>query len=192
MKQLKTVFILCALFCFCNLTSAQTEPTSADMQAMMKNSTPGDVHAKLAKSVGNWRGDMTMWMDPSSQPVKQEATVKNEMTMGGRYLTSKWTGTMMGMPFEGVSILAYDNGTKKFYNTWMDNMSTGMTMMTGDWKEANKSVEFRGTSSDPMTGKEMKMREVWTIIDDTHQKMEMYMEHDGREMKGMEIMLTKM
>ncbi len=63
--------------------------------------------------------------------------------------------------------------------------------MQGPWDEATKSITFTGKEVDPMTGKEMDVRNVFKIIDDKNQMMEMYMTKDGKEIKTMEITLTK-
>ena len=45
--------------------------------------------------------------------------------MGGRYLHGMFKGTAMGQPFEGASVSGYDNTKKKYFNVWVDSMSTG-------------------------------------------------------------------
>lgn len=158
---------------------------------MMQNMMPGPVQKQMAAQAGNWSAEMTMYMDPSQPPQKQYAKVQNEMVMD-RYLTSTYRGTMMGMPFEGVATMAYDNGTKKYYMTWMDNMSTGMTQMSGTYDETTKTTTLTGMSSDPMTGKESKMRQTIYYPDASTVKMVMYGAGPGGvEMKMMEITLMR-
>ncbi len=168
--------------------SAQTE---AEMKAWMTYMTPGSHHSMLAKSAGEWKADMKMWMAPGTEPITSVATMKNEMILGGRYLQSVHKGEFMGMPFEGISTTAYDNATKKFVSTWVDNMGTGIMTMEGVWDEKTRSIEFKGSCTDPMTGKPMAMREIWKIIDDKTQYMEMYMTHEGKETKSMEVRLSR-
>jgi hypothetical protein len=146
----------------------------------------------MAKSDGTWTGEVSMWMAPGQEPSKSTSTCVNRMILGGRYQESKHSGNMMGMPFEGVSTTGYDNAKKVFVNTWIDNMGTGIMTMEGPWDEASKSVILKGKSIDPMTGKEMDLREVFTMIDDNTQLMEMYaVGPDGKEFKTMEIKFTR-
>jgi hypothetical protein len=70
-------------------------------------------------------------------------------------------------------------------------MGTGIMTMTGKWDESSKTINFTGTCVDPTTGKEMKVREVFKLVDDNHQTMEMYMTTDGKEHKSMEIKFTR-
>ena len=88
--------------------------------------------------------------------------------------------------------MGYDNAAKKYVSTWVDNMGTGIMYMEGKWNDNIKGIEFKGVTVDPMTGKDMKTRQVFLIKDDNSQVMEMYMEDKGKEMKTMEIMLTRM
>ena len=70
-------------------------------------------------------------------------------------------------------------------------MGTGIMYMEGTWDDATKSANFKGKSTDPATGKEMDIREVFTIVNDNTQKMEMYCTQNGQEMKSMEIVFTR-
>ena len=153
--------------------------------------TPGDVHKMIAASNGTWNEDVTIWMAPDAPPSKSTATAENKMIMGGRYQESTTTGSLNGMPFEGQNLLAYDNAKKVFYSNWIDNMGTGMMQMQGTWDAATKTINFTGTTVDAMTGKDMNIRETFTIIDNNTQMMTMYATHDGKEFKSMEIKFTR-
>jgi hypothetical protein len=113
------------------------------------------------------------------------------MLLGGRFQQSKHTGNMMGMPFEGISTTGYDNAKKTIVSTWIDNMGTGIMYMQGTYDQASKTINLSGTAVDPMTGNDMKVREVFKWIDDNTQQMEMFMTQNGQEFKTMEIKLTR-
>lgn len=162
------------------------------MKAWADYMTPGDVHKMIAKWDGTWKEDVTFWMQPGAPPTKSSATCVNKMVMGGRYQQSQHTGTMMGQPFEGQGTLAYDNARKMLISTWIDNMGTGIMYMEGTWDDGSKSATLKGKTPDPMTGKEMDVKQVFTLVDDNTQKMEMFMNQNGQEIKTMEIMLTRM
>lgn len=189
MKKLNVLLVMISLGLGINAFGQQ--PTEAEMAAMMGNMMPGEVHKFMAESVGEWTATMKMYMDPSQPPMETTTKIKEEMILGGRYLVGKYSGNMMGMPFEGISTMGYDNGINKFYSSWIDNMGTGMTLMEGYWKVPNKVIELYGVSQDPMEGKEIIMRQTLEFVDaDTH-KMTMYMVHNGIEMKGIEIVATR-
>jgi hypothetical protein len=169
--------------------SAQTQDSM--MKAWADYMTPGEVHKMMAKWDGKWKEDVTFWMQPGAPPTKSSATVVNKMVLGGRYQQSIHTGTMMGQPFEGQGTLAWDNARKMFISTWIDNMGTGIMYMEGPWDNATKSATLKGKSTDPSTGKEMEIKQTFTVVNDNTQKMEMFMMQDGKEFKNMEIMLTR-
>lgn len=167
-----------------------------DSATMMKNwmdyMTPGDMHAMLAKSNGTWNTEITMWEVPGAPPTTSTGTSVNKMIMGGRYQEGTNSGDMMGMPFEGRSLTAYDNAKKVFINSWIDNMGTGIMNMEGTWDDASKSISFKGKGMNPMTLKECDYRETFKMIDDNTQWMEMYGPGpDGKEFKMMELKFTR-
>lgn len=167
-----------------------------DQAAMMKAwtdfKTPGEMHKMLASWNGVWNADVSSWMDPSAPPIKSTATVENKMVLDGLYQTSHYEGTMMGSPFEGYSTLAYDNAKKMFVNTWIDNVGSGVVIMTGKWDAAKKTLELKGTQTDPMSGKDTPIREVITVIDANTQRMAIYgIGMDGKEAKFMESTMKR-
>jgi len=161
------------------------------MKKWMDYMTPGAMHEMMAKTVGEWTFVSKYWMDPSAPPTVSNGKSVNEMILGGRYLKSMNYSDVMGMPMEGLNILAYDKATNEFFSFWIDNMGTGMTMARGKYDEKTKLCSMKGTMVDPMTGKEMEYRQTMKFIDDDNQQMEMYMISDGKEIKSMEIMATR-
>ncbi len=175
-------------------TDAPAQPldSAAMMKAWGEYMTPGEQHKMLAAQNGKWEGKITMWMSPGAPPSYSKGTAVNQMIMGGRYQEAKFTGTFDNMPFEGKSIVGYDNIKKVFISTWIDNMGTGVMVTEGPWDAASKSITFTGKMVDPTTGKECSIREIMTFIDDKHQKMEMFNTPAGsKEYKSMEIEYTK-
>ncbi len=167
--------------------------SAAQMKAWMDAGTPGEPHKMLARSNGTWNGEVTMWMSPDAPPATSTATMTNKMVMDGRYQLSEFKGSFMNQPFTGMSTTAYDNITKQFMSTWIDNMGTGIMKMEGPWDEASKTITLTGQMIEPTTGRECNMREVFKIIDDNTQLMEMYGPdpQTGKEFKSMAIKLTR-
>jgi hypothetical protein len=192
---MKRLILLMGLFIAVSAnTQAQTTPSKDDMmkKSMEAYKTPGEFQKMIAKSNGTWTEEITMWKSPSAAPTKSTAKVTNTMIMGGRYQESKHVGTFEGKPFEGTSILAYDNAKKVFQNTWIDNMGTGIMYMEGTWDDSTKTIHFNGKCVDPMSGQDMSVRQDFTIVDDNTQKMQMYMTSPGQpEMKSLEITLKR-
>lgn len=188
----RTILSFCAVLLSVTSSYVLAQGNQEAMQkAVMEYITPGNTHKMLSKADGQWTVETTLWMEPGAQPIKSTGTADVKMILGGRYQESKHSGNMMGMPFEGISITGYDNAKKVFVNSWVDNMGTGMMNMEGKWDENTKTINFSGKVFDPMTNKEMMVRETFKMIDDNTQSMEMYMTHDGKEFKSMELKLTR-
>jgi hypothetical protein len=188
MKHITKIIFAIFLITTQNLLFAQS---ADEEQAWMEYMTPGKMHEMLAKSDGVWNGTVTMWMAPGAPPQTMDGTMTNKMILGGRYQYSVYSGTMMGMPFEGISITGYDNAKKMYVSSWIDNMGTGIMNMAGTWDDATSSIVFTGQAIDPMTGKDCQVREVFKIIDDNNHLMEMYDNKTGKEEKSMEIKFTR-
>lgn len=216
MKRIFIAFCTVSLFA-CNSedkTATKTEETKPDstaagstaktddwvpvdsataMKTMMEAGTPGQQHAMLAKWDGKWTAETTMWMSPGAPPVTAKSTAVNKMILGGRYQETSFKGDFMGMPYEGTSTTGYDNIKKVFFTTWMDNMSTMVMNMEGNWDDASKSIDFKGKMICPANGKECEMREVYKVVDDNTHVMEMYGPdmQTGKPYKSMEIKFTR-
>ena len=185
----KVIFLLTTVVLVTTVSlPAQTEAETKAWQAYM---APGEPHHLMATYIGEWVDEMTFWMTPDSPPTKMTTNTTTEMIMGGRYQLSKSVGTMMGMPFEGMALVGYDNAKKMATTVWVDNFGTGTLAMEGPWDEATRSITFTGKMTDPMSGKENQVRQLIRFIDNDHQEMEMYDTKSGKESKTMHMLSTR-
>ena len=184
--------------------SAQDKPKKAaskaapmDEKAMMemwkKAGTPGDMHKKMNDMVGTFEADVRMWMDPSKPPEDSKGTSVNKWVLGDRFVETKYDGTMMGEPFNGIGYTGYDNVQKKYVGTWMDSGGTGIMFSTCTPAADGKSMTCKSSTVwDPMTNKPspMEFKTSWT--DKDHHQMEMWgMGPGGKKYKMMEITYTR-
>ncbi len=163
----------------------------AAQQAMMAAMMPGPNQELMKKLAGNFDYTMKMWTDPGSAPAETSGKRTAEMLMGGRFLQETYSGTFMGMPFQGRGLLAYDNMQKKWVSTWIDNMSTGIMTSEGTY-DGKGTWTMTGESLDPATGKMVTMRTTVTLKDDKSFVMEMFAPGpDGKDVKMMEMTCTR-
>lgn len=153
--------------------------------------TPGKMHELMASQVGEWNYDMTMWMEPGTEPQKVSGTARISMILGGRYQEMKTFGNMMGMDMEGRSITAFDNGKKVFISMWIDNFGTGMMFTTGKYDEATKTAEMKGTMYEPMSGMDVNVRTITKYVETDKTIFEMYMSMGDQEFKTMELVYVR-
>lgn len=168
---------------------------SMDPQAMMeiytKLATPGEQHKQLASLAGSWTTKTKEWMEPNKPPVESTGSAEMKMLLDGRYLQQELTGQMMGQPFSGIEITAYDNLLKRYVTTWMSNTGTGIFMMEGTASADGKTITLKGQHAEPGGGY-MKHRAIWKIVDSNTQTFDMYgAHHGGKEWKMMEIAYTR-
>jgi len=185
MKTLKLLVMLALLYPV--LSYAQND----DMQKWTAYMTPGKEHEQLAKMNGEWKFTNKMWMDPKSEPTVSEGTAVCKMILDGRYSQMDVKGMVMGMPFNGISLIAYDNGKKIYISTWIDNMGTGIMYGEGKYDDASKSTIIKGKMYDPMSGKDIDYKETLKWTDDNTMTMESFNIIDGKEIKSMEITYTR-
>lgn len=163
------------------------------MDAMMQAIAPGEMHKHIAKMAGDWTFTNRMWMAPGLPPQESTGTMHAESVLGGRYVQSVWTGSFMGQPFEGRGTDGYDNISKQYVSSWIDNMGTGILLSTGTCEDGGKKCSVSGETSDPMSGGKMTMKSVLTWGDDNNFKTEMFAKDpaSGQEYKMMEIVAKR-
>ena len=175
--------------------AAVKEEGKMDMQAAMevykKLAIPSAPHKLLAKMAGSWITKSKGWMDPSEPPMESEGTCEQKMILGDRYLYQEFSGDMMGTPFKGIGMVGYDNHTKKYVSTWMDDMSTGIYYFEGTASKDGKTITQTCDYDDPVQGP-MTWRAVSRYVDDDHMEFEMYgIDESGNENKMMEMTYTR-
>ncbi|MFB9078044.1 DUF1579 domain-containing protein [Flavobacterium procerum] len=165
--------------------------SAAQAKAWQEYATPGNEHKLMAAETGTWNCDMTFWYEPNAKPEKASSVANVKMILGGRYQEANYSGTIMGAPFEGKSTLGYNNASKEFTTTFIDNMGTGIMVAIGKYDENAKKIEFKGEAVNPVNGKKTPYREIYTIVDDNTRKAEMFDVKNGTEYKSMEIVMKR-
>ncbi len=151
-----------------------------EMAAWMEAGTPNEHHENLKKMAGNWNCDVKWWEGETAMESKGRS--KAEMILGGRYLSSEYEGDMMGMPFQGMGLMGYDNVKKKYFSGWIDNMSTGVYFEYGDYDQGSKTYTLTGEMESP-TGKKLKTRSEIKMVSNDQYVFTMHHSEDGGEMK---------
>ncbi len=170
------------------MTAGQQEMVDAWTRAGMK----GAAHEQLAAFAGEWDAKVLMWMDPSAPPQESTATESAALVYDGKYVQSRFNGTYRGKPFEGTSVMGYDNLRGRYTSIWFDSMATGIFMSMGAYDPATSTYTLFGTMADPMKPTELTpVRVTIRMIDDDHHTFEWHESHAGAEIKTMEIAYTR-
>jgi hypothetical protein len=119
---------------------------------------PGEHHKLLEVFVGSW--DAAVEMAGPEGAMTVQGAMEARLVMGGRYLQQDFTADMMGMPFEGMSLMGYDGLGKVFESIWIDNSTTDLMTSTGF--AAPDGVNFTMLSEEvdqaTMTKREVELR----------------------------------
>lgn len=196
MKRKLFLCTLAALVICSAPVGAQDKPAMTEQEMMerwAKYGTPNQMHKHLEKMVGKWSTNVKMWMDPAAPAMESKGSAEYTMALGGRWVMSKYTGEMMGQPFEGIGMTGYDSFNETYISNWTDNMSTGMMMCKGTANADGTEIVLNGTMDEPTTGeKNKKFREVIRITAPDSFTLEMYDTIKGKEVRVMEITHTRM
>ena len=166
-----------------------------DPQAMMaayeQASAPAEQHKLVTKWAGKWNINIKSWMDPKQPPMESNGTAEAKSLLGDRYVQTTVASSMMGKPFSGVSTMGYDKGKKKYVGTWIDSRSTGIMRSEGTASADGKTMTVQAIATDPMTGRDSRMRIVSKWETDEKVVEEFFEKKRGKEMKMMEITYTR-
>jgi hypothetical protein len=197
MRYIQLTFISLCVVLMASAVMAKDKKAekSTDPKAMMevytKLATPGEQHKQLASLAGSWTTKTKEWMEPNKPPVESTGSAEMKMLLDGRFLQQEITGQMMGQPYSGIEITAYDNLLKRYVTTWMSTMGTGIFTMEGTASADGKTVTLKGQHAEPGGGY-MKHRAIWKIVDSNTQTFDMYgAHHGGKEWKMMEMTYTR-
>lgn len=170
-------------------------PADPMMEMMMEMAKPGPEHKAMAKMAGTWEAAVKMFEPGTDKAEESKGVMTNTLIHGGRYIHMDYKGEMWGDAFTGSGLWGYDNATKKYVSTWVDNWSTGIMVMTGTYDPATKTYTSEGDMAMPGPDgqvMQMKHRQTVKIISDDKHIMEMSGPGpDGKDMKFMEITYTR-
>jgi hypothetical protein len=162
------------------------------MQEWIEMTSPGEQHELLEPLVGDWDCTSRWWDTPDqAEAVESTGSATFSWVMEGHYLQQEYTGTFMGVPFEGLGFVAYDKVAGHYQSVWMDSFSTGMMVDTGQVDETGKVLTFEGSYHDPMSGSVVEMRTVHTIESPDRHVVVMYRTAPGEEFKMGELVYQR-
>ncbi len=169
-------------------------PTQDEMMAVyMKYATPGQNHKLLEPLIGSWNVFTKFQMGPDVPMDSSTGTSECKWILGGRFVSEEVTGDIGGMPFHGLGLTGYDNYKQKFFNIWMDEMSTTYMISTGAVDSSGKIFTLTGTYEDYLTGGKVKLFKMVThiISADKHVNAMYDIAPDGKELLTFEATYTR-
>jgi hypothetical protein len=200
MRKIVTLVVLIgALALIAGQPAVAQQPSKEDqaaMQAMMeayaKYGALGAPHKGLAKRVGTWKVQARFWMAPGAPPEVSEGTTEATLILGSHYIMEKFEMSTPDGPFNGVSIIGYDNIKQRYQSIWIDSMSTGVTTAEGTGDKDARAIDYTGQEPDPASNAYKPYRSVEKQLDDNTRRLETFENGpDGKEFKVMELFYTR-
>ncbi len=174
---MKTRLILAALAMVAlllPLAAAAQHDEGAGPEGMPPMGAPEEMKT-LAFMHGEWHVVMEMRMGPEAPWTKTEGTAVITSILSGCANYMQFTGTVMGMPFEGTETSSYNRETGKFESMWIDNMSAHATHMSGAWVDGKMVME----GTDLYQGNKLYNRTTSTKLSDDELNWQMESSMDG-------------
>lgn len=194
MKKWLSYLLIAVIFGINAIAFAEEPGKSAEKAPPMpeewvKYGTPGENHKLLEPLVGKWNHTVHWWMGPEDKGHESKGKNENKWILGGRFIIQVVKGGVKEQPFEGAGVIGYDNAKGEFQTVWLDNMATGMMKGVGRYDASTKTIDEKGTYTDPTTiEKERTYRAAWKMLDNDHYVYEMYSQSkDGKEFKTLEV-----
>ena len=153
---------------------APKAPSQEEMMALwQKAATPAEGHRRLAPMAGSFRTKSTFTMTLGAPAQTSEGSSEHRLVLGGRYLEQRYTGSSMGMPFEGIGYTGYDNVQKRYVGSWMDSFGTGIMNSVGVGRPKDDEMKFESELIEP-SGNKVRFESIVRIQDQDRHSYEMW------------------
>ncbi len=131
------------------ITATATFAAAPRLLQEMEMPKPTEHHAMLQKGVGEWEGTVTMFI-PGMPETSYPAT-ETVRANGPFWTVSNFKSEFMGQAYEGHGCHGYDPEKGKFTSTWIDSMSSYLSVMEGDYDAETNTMTSKWEAPD-MTG----------------------------------------
>ncbi|MFZ6664608.1 DUF1579 family protein [Peijinzhouia sedimentorum] len=181
-----------AILVFLFLLFTSTIMNAQDQDPWAEYMTPSAIHSLLSQYTGSFTMEITMSMGEGNEPTVITVDSEHQMLLGGRFLEMKQQGLMMGMEYQAMMTLGFNNTDKKMALTTITNMGTGTLSLYGDWNENTNSAILLGTLTNPVSKSTINVKQVITFVDNNILLIESFdKEGDKPEIKTVQYKLIR-
>lgn len=166
--------------------TAGTVAVAAVQPLFQEMPQPTEQHQLIQKGVGDWEGTVTMFHP--GMPTEPAPATEKVTALGGFWTTSHFKSEFMGMPYSGHGQFGYDPAKKKYVSTWIDSMSSFLSVTEGEYDEKTNSMTMHWVAPG-MTGEMEKHRSV-NVIGENSYVMTFFL-GEGEGVKSMEIKMKR-
>jgi hypothetical protein len=181
----------------CQVTQADEPKTPPSPEALLKAlaeaGKPGAEHKKLQPFVGQWAFTMKLWADPGQPPAELKGTIERKWIMDGRFIQETVRGECVktGKTCEGLGLLGYDPGQKKFACVKACGLTGTISSGLVSCDSSGRRFECVKEECCPLTGEKVKGRDEVVIESNDRMVLNVYKTFKGREVKVAEMISVR-
>jgi len=127
--------------------------------------TPSVIHTELKRYEGNFNLTIIPVVPEGQEKMEFAIESSIEMILGGRFLEIRQKGDMMAMPFEGITLIGYNNASNIYESISYTNFGTGMSILKGKIKTSDKTIELSGEMVNPIDKSIIKNIQIIRFVD---------------------------
>jgi len=106
-------------------------------------SFPGPDHRHLEGFIGAWDANVMLY-DGQQTPIRSSGTLTSRWTLGGRFVSQQFEGTIGTSLVHGMGLLGFDRVSQQFVSSWADTTSTSLQVCYGTFSEGKQKFSLRG------------------------------------------------
>lgn len=144
----------------CAAAVQEGKPLPDGMKRWQESCTPGPAHKDLARFIGTWDTETTMFGMGDAPATK--GTAEWKWLFEGRWIQMNSSGELMGRPYHNQMTMGYDNFRQKYTTAGVDDLTTVMITSEGNFDQSRQALITYGKIDEPMTGEvEKTFKSVW-------------------------------
>jgi len=105
-------------------------------------------HEWLKALVGEWTTTWRLYMQPDQPPVESAGT-DSVRAVGDYWVVAEARSTMMGVVFNGIMSLGYDDEREGFHGTWIDSFGGRLWVYRGTLNDAGDTLMLETEGPSP-------------------------------------------
>jgi hypothetical protein len=142
-------------------------------------------HAKLKELEGKWN-----FVLKPSQGDESKGVSEFKLECGGLWLTSDFSTSFGGAPFQGKGLDGYDPDKKKYVSIWVDSMTPAPMLFEGDYDATGKVLTMISKAAGP-DGKPATWKSISKFISTDEHTFEMFVTPAGGKEMSMMVVTYK-
>jgi pimeloyl-ACP methyl ester carboxylesterase len=179
------------------MNGPDTRPPEVDAGAvaavLMRAMKPGEGHKRLEHLAGEWDRAIRFRFAPWLSWVEEKGPATTKWILGGRFLQERVQGgSGLYQKFESLGFVGYDSVKKRYILIRMDNELTSPVIAEGDFDATGKKLNFRANALNPLLGRIVPIRIVYTLESEDSYNVGHYLRGEGgKEFRWMDVTYTR-